>query len=382
MKKGKILNFEILWDTDEGLLSLAEKYIPLDIKKASEEGCTHIAGIMLNEGLLPFDDIELQDFFNKLKLQTEELGITLILLSSLGEKFKNISVPFEVCYFPYHARFVFNSYKNEALPYYDDSRNKFLFLGGAATRSNRIGLLSKLYDKGLLENAEWSFFKPSYEEDIKWCRKHLERYDDAEYEEFVNNVERNIDERYNEVKMLIKDAQETSKDMDWHDIVHTKFYKKPGYLTPRVFEDTRFSILSEGPNFWTDDYDFVTEKTWRTIINKHPFIFAGPTQQFDYIKSLGFKTFEEYMLIHDYAYIENENERMDAVVKNVEHLQQTPNKNIIYDVEHNFDNYLDIIEKQNRLFYRLEHELHIPRKEIDHYLDNEGLDHLIREKDE
>ena len=34
MKKGRILNFEILWDTNEGLVSLAEKYIPTDIQKA------------------------------------------------------------------------------------------------------------------------------------------------------------------------------------------------------------------------------------------------------------------------------------------------------------------------------------------------------------
>jgi hypothetical protein len=381
MKKGKILNFEILWDTDKGLLSLAEKYIPMDIKKAADEGYTHIAGIMLNEGLLPFDDLRLQDFFNSLKKQTDGLGIELILLSSLGEKFKNINVPFDVHYFPYHARFVFNSYKDLPLAYYSNS-DKFLFLGGAATRSNRIGLLSKFYDAGLLKNAEWSFFKPTYEEDVKWCRDHLSRYTNEEYDEFLETVERSIDERYDEVKLLIKDAVETKSDLDWHNIIHTKFYKKPGYLTPKVFEDTKFSILSEGPNFWTDNYEFVTEKTWRTIINKHPFIFAGPTEQFEYIKSLGFKTFENYLAIQNYAYIRDENERLDAVVENTKHLLTNNDEKIIMDVEYNFNRYLEIIENQNVLFYKLEHDMHIPRSEIDYYLDNEGLDHLIREKDE
>jgi len=108
MKKGKILNFEILWDTDEGLVSLAEKYIPMDIQKAADEGCTHVVGIVLNEGILPFDDSNLQQFFNNLQKQTTELGIQLVILSSLGEQFKNITVPFEIHYFPYHARFVYN----------------------------------------------------------------------------------------------------------------------------------------------------------------------------------------------------------------------------------------------------------------------------------
>jgi hypothetical protein len=166
------------------------------------------------------------------------------------------------------------------------------------------------------------------------------------------------------------------------DIVHTKFFKKPGYLTPKVFEDTRFSIISEGPNFWTNDYEFVTEKFWRTIINNHPFIFAGPTEQFEYIKSLGFKTFENYLPIKKYAYIEDEDKRFNAIVKNTQYLLKNNNRDIANDVRHNYNRYLDILETQNLLFNRLENDMAVPRAEINHYLDNEGLDHLIREKDE
>lgn len=380
MKKGKILNFEILWDTDQGLELLAEKYLPIDIKEAADEGCTHIVGVMLNEGILPFDNTELQQFFNNLKMQTDELGINLILLSSLGDKFKNISVPFKLYPFSYYARFVFNSYKNVKLPSYNNTKDKFLFLGGAATRSNRIGLLSKFYDAGLLDRAEWSFFKPTYDTDVSWCRTHLARYTNDEYEKFINSVERSVDDRYDDVKLLIKDADETFGD--WMDIVHTKFFKKPGYLTPKVFEDTRFSILSEGPNFWTNDYEFVTEKFWRTIINNHPFIFAGPTEQFEYIKSLGFKTFENYLPIKKYAYIEDEDKRFNAIVKNTQYLLKNNNRDIANDVRHNYNRYLDILETQNLLFNRLENDMAVPRAEINHYLDNEGLDHLVREKDE
>ena len=88
MKKGKILNFEILWDTDEGLVSLAEKYIPMDIQKAADEGCTHVVGIVLNEGILPFDDSNLQQFFYNLQKQTNELGTSSFahLILSIGRR--------------------------------------------------------------------------------------------------------------------------------------------------------------------------------------------------------------------------------------------------------------------------------------------------------
>jgi hypothetical protein len=43
---------------------------------------------------------------------------------------------------------------------------------------------------------------------------------------------------------------------------------------------------------------------------------------------------------------------------------------------------MNIIETQDRLFDNLENIMAVPRSEINYYLDNEGLDHLIREKNE
>jgi hypothetical protein len=90
----------------------------------------------------------------------------------------------------------------------------------------------------------------------------------------------------------------------WFEIIDQDFFKSPGYIDPAIFKNTIFSIVAEGPNFWDSIYEFITIITWRTIRNGHPFIFAGPVEQFEYIKQLGFRTFEEYLLIKDYAYIE------------------------------------------------------------------------------
>ena len=43
---------------------------------------------------------------------------------------------------------------------------------------------------------------------------------------------------------------------------------------------------------------------------------------------------------------------------------------------------MELIKEQDILFTSLEKDMAVPRSEIDYYLDNEGLDHLIRGKNE
>lgn len=383
MPKGKIINFEVLWDCEESVVDLYPSTFRKDIIKVAGEGYDIIIGIMMNEGILYCDNQKFLRVFNDLEQLCKELNIEIKLLSSLGEEFKRIKVPFEIIHYDYHARMIFNSYKHVD---FDISRNsdKFLFLGGVSTRPNRIGLLSKFYDQDMLKFAEWSFFPPIYEEDKRWCRHYLKKYSDEEYNKFINFCQRRFDDRYVGVNYLMHDSVQYHNDQ-WFEIIDQDFFKSPGYINPEIFKNTSFSIVSEGPNFWDDTYEFITIITWRTIRNGHPFIFAGPTEQFDYIKKLGFRTFEEYLLIKDYAYIDNDIERMDAIVENTRHLLENYSsiKDLLdKDVEYNYKRFLEIIEEQNRILDYLEHDLGVSRSEIDYLLNGVGFDHLVRKKDE
>jgi hypothetical protein len=383
MLKGKIINFEVLWDCEESAVDLYPHTFKKDILNAAKDGYNLIVGIMLNEGLLYCDNRRFLKVFDDLKNISEELKIEIKLVSSLGENFKNIDVPFEVLHYDYHARMIFNSYKNVNFDLNRKS-DKFLFLGGVPTRANRIGLLSKFYDQQMLDHCEWSFFPPIYHEDKVWCRNHLRKYSDDQYERFINSCQRRFDDRYVDVNYLMHDSVQYHNDQ-WFEIIDKEFFKSPGYIDPQIFRNTCFSIISEGPNFWGEDYEFITIITWRTIRNCHPFIFAGPIEQYDYIKKLGFKTFEEYLLIKDYAYIDNEHQRLDAVVENAKHLLKNYSsiKDCLdKDVEYNYKNYMRIIEKQDRLLDHIEKDLIVDRKEINHLLDGVGFDHLVRKKDE
>ena len=115
--------------------------------------------------------------------------------------------------------------------------------------------------------------------------------------------------------------------IDSHKIQEPEFYK--------VFDDTYFDFITETlttnerfgvelekyvSNPPTPEYKqffesfktiFITEKLWRSIYYKRPFILMGNHRTLEYLKGLGFKTFD-CMWNEDYDMIFNPNEREQA----------------------------------------------------------------------
>jgi hypothetical protein len=396
MKQGRLINFELLWDTDINVNVVLPKILDLEFQQAVTDGVTTIIGLFLMEGILPHDSHN-QQLFLEIKKLSDKYNLEVIILSGLGESFNNQytiengsilnNLPFEVIYTSYHLRMSFNIINEITIE--PKENNKFLFLGGIANRLNRIYLLSKLYENNLLTNGEWSFFIPESQEDQNICRNLLSHYSDEEYETFLKKCTRAIDKKYKEMINFIHDGNRPYKEGDlehWSKIVHTSFWNNPMYIDPKVYNETSLSIIAEGPNYWTTDYcDFITEKTWRTIIYKHPFIFAGHPEQFKYIKQIGFETFEKYMLIQDYALVENEKERIELIVKNVDHFlkHQTYHKTEIQkDVEHNYNLFLKLANDQNCLLTSLKSKYNIPDDEFSKFFSTNTYKHLIRSIDD
>ena len=395
MKQGRLINFELLWDTDLSVNVVLPKLLELEFQEAVADGVTTIFGMFLMEGIYPHD-CHNQQLFLEIKKIADKYNLEVILLSGLGESFNNQysiengsilnNLPFEVIYSSYPLRVCYNIINN--IPRKPKTiNNKFLFLGGIPTRLNRIYLLSKLYENNLLINGKWSFFIPLSQEDKNYCRNLLSHYSDEEYETFLKNCTSSIDEKYQEMANFFQDyAPYEEGDLEkWGEIVHTDFWKNPIYIDPEVYDETSLSIISEGPNYWSPDYKFITEKTWRTIIYKHPFIFAGPPEQFRYIKQMGFETFEKYMLIQNYAQVEDEKERIELIVKNVEHFlkhQTYHQKEIQQDIEHNFNLFLKLANDQNCLLTSLKSKYNIPDAEFSKFFSASGYENLIRPVDD
>ena len=388
MLKTKIINFEWICDCNHiDPQEFETKKVDLileDIRQAASQGYNYIIGIFLMDGFLILDPKTFLPNIQRIKEESTKMGIKGIsLLSGQGEQFPDLDLP--VYYFDYTLRMTYNGYKHclDTLPNYNGSNNKFLFLGGAVARPNRVGLMSKFYDQSMLDNCEWTFFPPWSQEDDEWCKNYLPHYSEQQYTDFLKFCDRNVDRVYENAKIFFGNYTSMGTDIVWYDILKTDFIKNPTYIDPVIFKITDFSIITEGINYWpwsTND-EFVTEKFWRTVANSHPFIFSGHPDQYRYIQYLGFKTFEEYMLIKDYALIEDEQARLNAVVENTRYFLENQNQfkeQIQEDVAHNKELMIFYIDRQDALLHHLREDMNVDQEDIDFYLDRMGYEQLIR----
>lgn len=115
--------------------------------------------------------------------------------------------------------------------------------------------------------------------------------------------------------------------------------------------DSYFSLVTETlfykNHFEAGDSIFLTEKTFRPIIHKHPFILAAPAHSLDYLKQIGYMTFSPF-IDESYDNIEDDDLRFDAIWKEVERLcafspteWQEWQHNIVNIVNHNYNTLLN-----------------------------------------
>ena len=87
------------------------------------------------------------------------------------------------------------------------------------------------------------------------------------------------------------------------------------------------------------------------------------------------------MKVPDYAWIQSDEEKFQAVVENAKHfldVQDKFNDQIKTDVMHNYNLLLEKINDQEIFFNFLKTEYCISEKDISYYLDRKGYDQLIR----
>jgi len=339
----KIVNLETFFIPEE------QKYNVL-IKEIGN--CNKVLGLMLADGFIhetPGDVIS---------TLASKVDLTIVAgLASENTDYKKV-VPFN-----FNLHTTYNSYKNKQTYCWNSNAQKFLFLGGVPNRPNRIGLLNRYQKLDLLKNAEWTFFKPWTEEQEQWCRSRFYNYED------LIKLCRQIDDVYENSKHYGTEPSDNqwTKDTAWVD--------------PNVYQNTLLSIISEGISDSDLSYKYLTEKTYRVFVQRHPFLHASNPQMFDYIKELGFKTFEEYMLIKDYAYLSSEEDRLDAIVFNTKHFLENYQNNIekiTDDINYNYLHFFKLVERNFQILENLSKEYGIEKLEIDKWFNQKGFHHLIR----
>lgn len=166
----------------------------------------------------------------------------------------------------------------------------FLCLNRNSGRFHRPKLVLELIRNGIFDKGLVSLFKS--QEFDNFCEK-LENI----------HFKTHIKEKY----PFIVDYEDADAVADMHNY----FTKK------EIWDATYFSVVTESSTI--PKSVFITEKVVRPMIYFHPFIVYGNPNTLKELKNMGFYTFPEFF-DESYDTIEDENERLNAIIENVKRL--------------------------------------------------------------
>lgn len=291
----------------------------------------HVVMLDVSEGRVYIDDspamlVELEQV-----IKSFDIGYTFIL----DGEYEDLSEVKGVSNIIYSDFLAFSSYINsidsedqECNEFWNNTKTKGLWTIGRVERPHRAILMSKLWENNLLDRIDWSFY--TYPDNKDYIHKTLlSHYDDLTFEKFIKDCTRSLDFTANT-----------------DDNFHSSGYP----FDPNLYRNTSFSIVTES-DFNIYDYhqpEFtpkITEKTYRTVINRHPFICAWFPGMIKKLKSKGYRTFEEYTTNPNYNEIRNLDDRLNAMVTSIDTFHEQLNRpevleKVRADVEHNYQHYL------------------------------------------
>jgi len=187
-------------------------------------------------------------------------------------------------------------------------------------RLHRYALIGLLLEKDLVKNSYYSFFLDNY--------KKTNIIDELRYYNVSEKVSGII---YNEIQKnehlfpirLNIDPDNNKVHLDNDDM--------------RFFDNSYFSLVTETGFF--NDVIFFSEKIYKPITVRHPFILVSTPHSLKYLRGLGYKTFSPF-INESYDDIENHEARLIAIVDEIERLNKFTNDEWIkwqHDVEHIVD---------------------------------------------
>lgn len=235
-------------------------------------------------------------------------------------------IRFKSIYYFFHATAAIDWYRNYWKNNIDiQTSHEYLFVSYQhivnPRRSHRIDFLSRIYEKDLFHRGLVSFKHPGLEE-LENIIESTEEYTKDSHEIFQRHKNRFTD--------LHIDTQEP------HGALST---------TIDVFNSQRAFVQVITETVFYPKKLHLTEKIFKPIVCKQPFLLLGGVGNLKYFRDYGFKTFGDYW-DEGYDDITDPGERVGAVVKILEDLSRLSDRQraeIIKDMslilEHNWDHF-------------------------------------------
>jgi hypothetical protein len=231
-------------------------------------------------------------------------------------------------------------------------RPKNFVLLNKMERAHRIALIAEIIDNNLLDKGLVSFCGSSY--DTSWAEALSQSYDDmtdtmvptSPYRHISTPVAKIIKQNIDKFPMLLTGNKESR--FNPIDIVDEDKY---------LFDDSYYSIITETLYYNTHRCHLSTnmvpgtamlsEKAYKAIVMKHPFILVSTPGLLVWMRKLGYKTFHPY-INEAYDNELDDDKRMDMIVKEVKRLSRYTDdewmqwqKNVKDMVDHNYDVYIN-----------------------------------------
>ena len=159
-------------------------------------------------------------------------------------------------------------------------------------RLHRTTLISLLYSIGCLDKGHVSFVKHDAADNRYWSatgwEPHWNQIENSASEEILNIITPNKENIFNITDMYLDN---TNLDNVFGTAVSSALNHKTDYL----YQSSYFSLSSE-TNFY--DYEHArhfSEKTYKPIAQKHPFILISKPRSLELLRSMGYMTFSPFI---------------------------------------------------------------------------------------
>ena len=249
-----------------------------------------------------FDDVSLQ-LLPKLVIISEHSSEAEDLKDKLTELNNGAYQP--VVYYFYHAIACLDNYRN----YWKEdiqipSNHKYLFICYQNVinpyRWHRIRFQHLLRKSGLGEHGLVSYFPPEKDEVIRIIKDATKRHGNEKVEQEV----------LNDIDLLLKSS---SIDTDSPDGAMSTF------IDIENCHKAFIHVVSETAFY--NGKKHLTEKIFKPIVAKQPFLLLGAYGNLEYLKSYGFKTFDRWW-DESYDNIKDDDERIKAVFNILERISK------------------------------------------------------------
>ena len=198
---------------------------------------------------------------------------------------------------------------------------------------HRYGLIALLLEKNLVEKSYYSFFFNDYADAVI-------RFEDAYSHSRAAFSKDTADRMYNSMKANIEKFPLKLN-------IENRYNKN--YVDEKdieLFDNSYFSLVTETGfipynevTLIKDNTIFFSEKIYKPILVRHPFILVSAAHSLKYLRKLGYRTFSPF-INEQYDDIEDHEARLLAIVDEVERLSKFTNTQWI-DWQHSIKEIVD-----------------------------------------